>query len=67
MAEKKTISFAVIHFTVAFGVTYAITGSIALGGLFALVEPMVNTVAFYIHERVWRYREQSKALQQVAA
>ncbi|MDD1796006.1 DUF2061 domain-containing protein [Enterovibrio makurazakiensis] len=50
---KKTISFAVIHFTVAFTVAYILTGDILLGSLIAMVEPMVNTVAFYFHEKAW--------------
>lgn len=50
---KKTISFAVMHFSVAFGVAWLLTGSFVLGGLLAVVEPAVNTVAFYFHERFW--------------
>lgn len=50
---KKTLSFAVIHFTVAFTVAYVLTGDILLGSLIAMVEPMVNTVAFYFHEKTW--------------
>ena len=49
----KTASFAVVHFTVAFGVGYAMTGSVLVGGAIALVEPAVNTVAYFIHEKVW--------------
>jgi uncharacterized membrane protein len=49
----KTISFAVMHFSVAFGVTYALTGDLVIGGLVAMVEPAVNTVAYYFHEQVW--------------
>lgn len=63
MAEKKTASFAVVHFTVAFTVAWLVTGSIAIGGILAVVEPLVNTVAFYLHERFWlaRARRQSPA------
>ncbi|WP_028672099.1 DUF2061 domain-containing protein [Saccharospirillum impatiens] len=50
----KTITFAVMHFTVAFLVTWALTGDILIGSLVALVEPAINTVAFYFHEKVWR-------------
>lgn len=50
---KKTISFAVVHFCVAFTVGYVMTGSLLVGGAMALVEPAINTVAFYIHEKVW--------------
>jgi len=50
---KKTITFAAIHFTIAFTVAYLLTGDILIGSLIAMIEPSVNTVAFYIHERVW--------------
>ena len=32
---------------------YLFTGSIAIAGGIALVEPCVNGVAFYLHEKVW--------------
>ena len=54
---KKTLSFAVLHFTVAFSVTWALTGSLLIGGLVALVEPAINTVAYHLHERAWRRLE----------
>lgn len=50
---KKTFTFAVVHMSVAFAVGYALTGSIAVGGALALVEPLVNTVAYYLHEKAW--------------
>lgn len=49
----KTVTFAVMHFTVAFLVTWALTGDILIGSLVAMVEPAINTVAFYFHEKVW--------------
>jgi uncharacterized membrane protein len=49
----KTFSFAVVHFLVAFSVGYALTGSIAVGGAIALVEPALNTVAYFLHEKAW--------------
>jgi uncharacterized membrane protein len=49
----KTITFACVHFTVAFTVAYALTGSILVGGLLALIEPAINTVAYHLHEKVW--------------
>nr|WP_314229729.1 DUF2061 domain-containing protein [uncultured Kingella sp.] len=51
---KKTFTFAVLHFSVAFGVAYALTGSLGISSAVALVEPMVNTVAFYFHEKAWQ-------------
>ncbi|MCG3721814.1 DUF2061 domain-containing protein [Vibrio cincinnatiensis] len=50
---KKTLSFAAIHFTIAFTIAYILTGDIILGSLIAMLEPMVNTVAFYFHEKAW--------------
>lgn len=52
-ALAKTASFAVVHFTVGFSVVYALTGSFAIGGLVALIEPACNTVAYAIHEKMW--------------
>jgi uncharacterized membrane protein len=49
----KTLSFAAIHFTVAFTVAYLLTGSVLVGGAMALVEPACNTVAYYFHEKAW--------------
>ncbi|AXT40663.1 DUF2061 domain-containing protein [Alteromonas sp. BL110] len=54
---KKTITFAVMHFSVAFTVAYLLTGSLVVGGAVALVEPAINTVAFYFHEMVWKKLE----------
>ena len=51
---KKTLSFAAVHFTVAFSVGYAWTGSMAVGGAMALIEPACNTVAFFFHEKLWQ-------------
>ncbi|MFT5594827.1 MAG: putative membrane protein [Oceanicoccus sp.] len=53
---NKTISFAVVHFSVAFTITYIMTGSVVIGGALALIEPAVNTVAFYIHDKLWSQR-----------
>ncbi|MEQ8661536.1 MAG: DUF2061 domain-containing protein [Gammaproteobacteria bacterium] len=53
---NKTLSFACVHFTVAFALTWLITGSVAAGGVVALVEPLCNTLAFHVHEKVWQRR-----------
>jgi uncharacterized membrane protein len=49
----KTATFAAVHFTVAFSVAYALTGSVAIAGALALLEPLANTVAYFFHERAW--------------
>jgi len=67
---SKTMSFAAVHFTVAFSVAYVMSGSLLIGGAIALVEPVINTVAYHFHEQVWnrfksRQRESRQHLQQV--
>ncbi len=62
---KKTISFAILHFTVAFTVAYLLTGSLLVGGAMALLEPSINTVAFYFHELVWKKIEAKRVAQSV--
>lgn len=49
----KTISFGILHFTVAFTIGYLLTGSMMVGGLIAIIEPACNTVVFYFHEKAW--------------
>jgi len=53
MLRYKTLTFATGHFTVAFAVVWALTGSWMIGGLVALVEPACNMVAYALHELVW--------------
>ncbi|WP_375737820.1 DUF2061 domain-containing protein [Pseudomonas boanensis] len=50
----KTVTFTLLHFCIAFSVAYALTGSVAVGGLVAAVEPLCNSVGFYFHERIWK-------------
>jgi uncharacterized membrane protein len=50
----KTLTFTVMHFCIAFGVTYALTGSIAASSLVASIEPLCNSVGFYFHEKIWQ-------------
>lgn len=42
-----------LHMVVAFGVMYAVTGSLAFGGVAAVIEPVVNVVLLPLHERAW--------------
>ncbi len=56
MAKQKTLTFALTHMSVAFVVGWAITGNMAVGGALALVEPLVNTAAYFIHEKIWERR-----------
>jgi uncharacterized membrane protein len=50
----KAASQMVLHMGVAFGVMYAVTGSLAFGGLAAVLEPLVNVLLLPLHDRIWR-------------
>ncbi|MBS69806.1 MAG: hypothetical protein CMK98_15940 [Pseudomonas sp.] len=58
----KTLTFAVLHFATAFIVVYALTGSLVIGGAVALIEPLCNTLVFYLHERAWQRFGRQKAI-----
>lgn len=57
---NKTLSFAILHFGVAFTIGWLFTGSWLVGGALALVEPACNTVVFHFHEKVWKKIEQRR-------
>lgn len=57
----KTLTFGLMHVTIAFALVWAITGSPALGGAVALIEPLVNTVGYAVHERLWARRARRPA------
>lgn len=52
LAGQK-LSQVVMHMGVAFAVMYAFTGSLAFGGLAALVEPVCNVALLPLHDRLW--------------
>jgi uncharacterized membrane protein len=49
----KSAAFGVLHLGIAFSVSFALTGSVAVAGAITLVEPVVNTVAHYFFDRWW--------------
>ncbi|ACR11989.1 DUF2061 domain-containing protein [Teredinibacter turnerae] len=51
----KTLTFAVMHFSIAFAVAWALTGDWAVGGAVALVEPAINSVGYIFHEKIWAH------------
>ena len=49
----KSMSQVLLHMAVAFGVMYAVTGSLAFGGLAAIIEPVVNVLLLPLHDKLW--------------
>ena len=58
----KTLTYLAVHLTVGFSVAYAFTGSLTLAGGIALIEPCINAVAFFFHEKAWKRAERKAAL-----
>jgi uncharacterized membrane protein len=58
VTAAKTTSQILVHMGVAFATMYVVTGSVAFGGLAAILEPVCNVIVMPLHERVWaRIRE----------
>jgi uncharacterized membrane protein len=54
LAAKKT-SQVLFHMGVAFVVMYLVTGSVAFGGLAAVIEPVCNVLLLPLHDRLWQH------------
>ena len=62
----KSATFGVMHLAIAFGVSYALTGSVAVAGAITLIEPVLNTVAHYFFDRWWEQRRARRPVGQVS-
>ena len=49
----KTMTYSLMHLTVAIAVAYALTGNWAIALSIGLIEPLFQTVAYGLHERLW--------------
>lgn len=49
----KTGSYYLIHISVAAMVAYAVTGNLWASFTLSLLEPTVQAVAFFFHEKAW--------------
>lgn len=50
---KKTASYYLVHITVAAAVAYAVTSNLVMAFTLSLLEPTVQAVAFFFHEKAW--------------
>ena len=57
----KTGSYSLMHFVVAIGVTYALTRDWAAALAVGLIEPVVQTFAYVLHDRIWARLDQKSA------
>ena len=56
MAAARKGSQVITHMAIGFALAYACTGSLAIGGLAVLVEPVLNVLLLPFHERAWARR-----------
>ncbi|MFT3996955.1 MAG: DUF2061 domain-containing protein [Asticcacaulis sp.] len=56
----KTLSYGTIHVFVASSVAYALTGNWAISLGIGLIEPVVQTLVFPLHEYVWERKAPQK-------
>jgi uncharacterized membrane protein len=49
----KTTSYGITHIIVATAVAYSLTGNLAIAIGIGLIEPIVQTFVFSIHEIIW--------------
>ncbi|MFC7515204.1 DUF2061 domain-containing protein [Herbaspirillum sp. GCM10030257] len=54
VTAARTISQIVVHMAVAFVTLYVVTGSIAFGGLAAILEPICNVIVMPLHDKLWK-------------
>jgi uncharacterized membrane protein len=57
---KKTFSYYLMHITVAMLVGYFVTGSIWMAITLSLLEPTVQAIAYFFHERIWEKKAQAE-------
>jgi uncharacterized membrane protein len=57
LSLKKTTTYAVMHMVVAIAVAYVLSGSWTTALAIGLIEPVVQTVCYFFHERVWHRAE----------
>jgi uncharacterized membrane protein len=49
----KTVSWRITGSSATFLLSYAVSGNFAMAGTIAVAQIIVNTVLYYVHERVW--------------
>lgn len=57
----KSVSYGVMHFTVAVAVAFALTRDWRIALAVGTIEPLVQTVFFTLHDQIWRRIERRRA------
>ncbi len=57
----KSVTYGLMHFIVAVAVAYALTRDWRISLAIGIIEPLVQTVFFTAHDRIWTRIEARKA------
>ena len=49
----KTLSWRITGSLATFGISFLITGNLAISGTIAIIQITVNTLLYFVHERIW--------------
>lgn len=49
----KTVTWRLTGSGATFGISWLISGDIAIAGTIAVVQIVANTLLYYVHERIW--------------
>lgn len=49
----KTISWRLTGSGATFAISYVVSGDFSVAGTIAIIQVTVNTVLYYVHERIW--------------
>jgi len=49
----KTLSWRITGSTATFAISYLVLGDIAISGTIAVIQLTLNTVLYFVHERIW--------------
>ncbi|MBD3833588.1 DUF2061 domain-containing protein [Brevundimonas bullata] len=63
----KTVTYGLMHFAVAVAVAFALTRDWRIALAIGTVEPLVQTVFFTLHDRIWTRIEAKKARREAEA
>ncbi|MCC5981807.1 MAG: DUF2061 domain-containing protein [Oceanicaulis sp.] len=58
--KAKAVTYAIMHLVVAMSVAFALTQDWRAALAIGLIEPAVQTVAYYFHEKAWEKAEKKR-------
>ncbi|MDX9689410.1 MAG: DUF2061 domain-containing protein [Proteobacteria bacterium] len=62
LALIKTLSYGTMHMGIAIMVAYILSESWKIAFAIGLIEPCIQTVAYFFHERAWHHLERKRHL-----